>query len=61
MTSRVVPPTRCKAWVDCTNGIVTTGSCQTKRPLIDRGGCSEGCCDYYECPDCGYRFTVEYD
>lgn len=25
------------------------------------GGCSEGCCDYYRCPDCGKRWKVEYD
>jgi hypothetical protein len=25
------------------------------------GGCSEGCCDDYACPHCGYRFRVEYD
>lgn len=25
------------------------------------GGCSEGCCDYFECRDCGARWTVEYD
>lgn len=21
--------------------------------------CFEGCCDYYECPDCGIDFRVE--
>jgi len=23
------------------------------------GGCYEGCCDDYECPDCGAQFRVE--
>lgn len=26
---------------------------------VDVGTCSEGCCDKYECEDCGTRFTVE--
>lgn len=26
---------------------------------VDVGSCSEGCCDIYECPDCGTRFVVE--
>lgn len=26
---------------------------------VDVGECYEGCCDKYECPDCGTRFTVE--
>lgn len=25
----------------------------------DVGECSDGCCDYYKCPNCGLRFTVE--
>jgi hypothetical protein len=24
------------------------------------GGCSEGCCDDYVCPDCGTEFRVEW-
>ncbi len=24
------------------------------------GDCGEGCCDDYECPDCGKSFRVEY-
>jgi len=27
--------------------------------LVDAGECSEGCCDYYKCKSCGYRFRVE--
>lgn len=23
------------------------------------GECSEGCCDYYECKDCGHKWKVE--
>lgn len=23
------------------------------------GECLDGCCDYYECPNCGLHFTVE--
>lgn len=25
----------------------------------DDGECSEGCCDYFKCPNCGLRFKVE--
>lgn len=26
---------------------------------VDVGECLDGCCDYYKCPNCGRRFTVE--
>lgn len=26
---------------------------------ITVGGCAEGCCDDYRCPDCGTEFRVE--
>jgi hypothetical protein len=27
---------------------------------ISTGGCGEGCCDDFECPDCGMNFRVEW-
>jgi hypothetical protein len=26
----------------------------------DVGGCSEGCCDDFQCPDCGKKWRKEY-
>lgn len=26
---------------------------------VSAGECSDSCCDYYRCPHCGLRFTVE--
>jgi hypothetical protein len=54
-------PENCTARVRDNHGYITTESCTTKRPLIDKGGCSTGCCDYYECPDCGKHIKVCYE
>jgi hypothetical protein len=53
-------PKNCTARVNCDNGIITTRSCTTQRPLIDKGGSSDGERDYYECPDCGKSITIDY-
>lgn len=50
----------CTAIVDCTNGIITTESCKTKQPLIDKGSSYDGAKDYYKCPDCGKNITIDY-
>ncbi len=26
---------------------------------VDDGECSDSCCDFYKCPNCGLRFRVE--
>lgn len=26
----------------------------------DRGNCGDGCCTYYRCLRCGYRWTIEW-
>jgi hypothetical protein len=54
-------PEDCTAKVSCINGHITTKSCTTFVPLIDKGGCSDGCCDYYECPDCGKYIKICYE
>jgi hypothetical protein len=46
--------------VEIVSGVVTTRSCQTGRPLEDIGGCSEGCCDDFRCPDCGKEIRIEW-
>lgn len=46
----------CTHWVTCTDGVVERSS-----DLRDTGGCSEGCCDYYECTVCGEKITIRYD
>lgn len=51
---------KCTAYAEINHGVVSTHSCTTGRPLIDRGSCNEGCCDDYECTDCGHRFRVEW-
>lgn len=51
---------KCTAKVIDNHGIITTESCVTKKPLIDRGGSSDGERDYYECPDCGKQITIDY-
>ena len=53
---------KCTASVnmDWNTGKCTTKSCKTGRPLIDRGGCDTGCCDDFECPDCGHKFRIEW-
>jgi hypothetical protein len=54
-------PKNCTAKVRCIKGIITTTSCQTGIPLIDKGGNSDGDCDYYECPDCGKFIKICYE
>lgn len=52
---------KCKAFVRLEDdGKITTHSCTTDSRLIDRGGCSDGYCDDYECPDCGHQFRIEW-
>jgi hypothetical protein len=29
-------------------------------PVVDDGGCSEGCCDDFVCTVCGYSFRFEW-
>lgn len=29
-------------------------------PMADVGGCSEGCCDDYQCSICGYKVRIEW-
>jgi hypothetical protein len=55
-------PNRCTAAVavDWAANRVTTRSCRTGRPLLDLGTCDIGCCDRFECPDCGHSFTIEW-
>lgn len=53
-------PKNCTALVSCDNGRITTKSCTTGKPLIDKGGSTDGERDYYECPDCGKRITIDY-
>jgi hypothetical protein len=53
-------PKKCTALVSCIDGIITTKSCTTGQPLIDKGGSSDGERDYYECPDCGKAITIDY-
>ncbi len=33
--------------------------CRHKNAKSTGETCSEGCCDYYKCPDCGKEFLVE--
>ena len=54
-------PKNCTALVSNNNGYITTKSCTTGKPLIDEGGCSDGCCDYYTCPDCGKYIKICYE
>lgn len=42
------------------DGSVAVLSCKEKTPLRSVGDCGAGCCDRYECPDCGERFLVEW-
>lgn len=51
---------KCTAMVHCINGRITTESCKTKKPLIDKGGSYDGNRDYYQCPDCGKSITIDY-
>jgi len=56
----VADPKKCTAIVNCTNGRITTNSCTTGQPLIDKGESSDGERDYYQCPDCGKSITIDY-
>ena len=51
---------QCNALVTIQNGIIKTESCQTKQYLVDLGSSSDGERDYYRCPDCGQRITIDY-
>lgn len=51
---------KCTAVVMCDHGVITTQSCATKLPLIDKGSSSDGERDYYECPDCGKYIVIDY-
>lgn len=51
---------KCTARVECVNGRITTKSCKTGIPLIDKGGSSDGERDYYTCPDCGKYIVIDY-
>ena len=33
--------------------------CKSKN-LQRKGGCDNGCCDDFECSDCGYSFRIEW-
>lgn len=37
----------------------TDMKCRHPNAKVTDGGCSEGCCDDYLCPDCGETFRVE--
>lgn len=43
-----------------TKECVSVLSCEKKLHLRSIGDCGLGCCDDYECPDCGKRFRVEW-
>lgn len=51
---------QCTAKVLINNGVITTRSCKTKVPLLDKGSSSDGDRDYYMCPDCGKNITIDY-
>lgn len=40
------------------------GTCHGPRccgiPMVDNGGCSEGCCDDYRCSRCGHQVRIEW-
>lgn len=59
-TTEKPDPKNCRAKVICDGGRITTKSCTTGGPLIDRGESSDGERDYYECPDCGKQITIDY-
>ncbi len=39
--------------------IETDNKCKHKNSKPTGGTCSDGCCDYYKCEDCGRTFLVE--
>jgi hypothetical protein len=43
-----------------TKECVSVLSCERAEPLNSIGDCGLGCCNDYECPDCGKRFRVEW-
>jgi len=46
--------------IECFPGIVIEQGKHYSHPnALSDGGCSEGCCDDYYCPDCGTSFRVE--
>lgn len=53
-------PSKCTAKVCNNSGYITTESCTTHQPLINKGSSHDGECDYYECPDCGKSITADY-
>jgi len=47
-------------WVDCRSGDpLEPGKRYIHPSAEDAGGCAEGCCDSYLCPDCGKSWSIE--
>lgn len=42
------------------NGGAVVGPRCHGKPMKDVGGCSEGCCDDYQCEECGYKVRIEW-
>lgn len=56
LTERSVVCTKEHPWHKCPE----TAGWRVQHPdAISDGECSESCCDYWKCPNCGHRFKTE--